>query len=79
MLIRGADSLRYIVDRIEGNFAVCETEDMTTVSICLDELPPETKEGSVIEYQNDEYVIDTEYERERRDTLFTLQESIFDE
>ncbi|KYC62718.1 DUF3006 domain-containing protein [Heyndrickxia coagulans] len=40
--------MTYIVDRIEGEFAVCEKEDRTTVDIRLSELPSAVKAGDVL-------------------------------
>ncbi len=42
---------RFIVDRFEGNFAVCETEEKVMVNILKENLPQEVKEGSIL-YQN---------------------------
>lgn len=40
--------MRYIIDRFEGEFAVCELEDMSIVNIPKDALPPEAHEGDSI-------------------------------
>ena len=67
------------VDRIEGDFAVCETEDMCVINISTAEIPFEVKEGNVLIFQNGKYIIDEEYEADRRAKIFALQDSIFDE
>lgn len=38
----------WIIDRIEGEFALCETENKTVVSIPLSALPKGIKEGDVL-------------------------------
>ena len=40
--------MRYIIDRFEGPFAVCEAEDETMVRIVRATLPAGCSEGSVI-------------------------------
>ncbi len=70
---------RLIVDRIEGGFAVCETAEETMVNIELSLLPYGTKEGSIIIENNGVFALSIEEEAERRESLFNLQESLFDE
>ena len=71
--------MRLIIDRIEGNFAVCETEDMSIVNIPISDFSFEVQEGNVLIFENGIYAIDEEYESARRAKLFALQNSIFDE
>ena len=71
--------MRLIIDRVEGDFAVCETEDMSVINIPTAEIPFDVKEGNVLIFQNGKYIIDEEYEADRRAKIFALQDSIFDE
>ncbi len=48
-----------IVDRIENSIAVVEDGD-SFFNIPISELPPETREGSVLVRDGDRYVIDAE-------------------
>lgn len=41
-------SMRYTIDRFEGNLAVVELEDKSFVNIPIVALPPEAKEGDII-------------------------------
>ncbi len=69
-----------IVDRIEGAFAVCELDDGTLKDIALSSLPKGIHEGSVIKITPaGSYIIDTAEEKERKEILFKLQDSLFDE
>lgn len=47
--------MRYVIDRIEGDFAVCEDETGTTQDIPLSSLPESTKEGLHLKYENGYY------------------------
>ena len=61
----------YIVDRFEGNYAVCECEDKKMVDIPKSELPQGVKEGSKIEKVSDGYVlVDNSKEKEDIDKKF---------
>lgn len=71
--------MRMIVDRIEEGFVVCELEDGTFKNFLSVVLPPDIREGSVLVYSDGEYSVDIEAEAERREKLFALQNSIFDE
>lgn len=54
----------FVIDRIENNIAVCEnrsTGKMTEIEIS--KLPKDIKEGSVLKYENGEYKIDIEEQK----------------
>ena len=42
---------KLIIDRFEGDFAVCETEDLEFVNFPKAVLPLDAKEGDVIQFQ----------------------------
>ena len=48
----------WIIDRMEGQVAVCETEEGRKMSIPKADLPPEAKEGDVIREEKGSYVVD---------------------
>ena len=41
--------MKYIIDRFEGDFAIVELSDETLVNIPKSAIPPDAKEGSVID------------------------------
>ncbi len=60
-----------IIDRFEGEYAVCEREDRTMVDIPKKELPQGVKEGSKIEKVSNGFVIvDNSKEKEEIDKKF---------
>lgn len=71
--------MRFIIDRIEGELAVCECEDGSYTDILLSQLPSQIKEGSVLEFINGEYKINLEAQQNRTALISALQDSIFDE
>lgn len=56
-----------VVDRIEGDFAVCENRNSGKMqSIPLLDLPENIKDGTIIKWSNGKYEIDTSEEIENR-------------
>ena len=69
--------MRFIIDRIEGGFAVCEDENRNMSDIPLLEFPFEVNAGDIIEYSADGFKrLENETEerkaklKERFDNLF---------
>jgi hypothetical protein len=69
--------MQYIIDRIEGNLAVCEREDGGLAHIPLHELPGGIREGSVLRFEDGAWALDLLAESERRKRLFEKQEGLF--
>ena len=46
--------MKYIIDRFEGDFAIVELDNKTFVNIPKAAIPPEAKEGTVIDVTIDE-------------------------
>jgi len=46
--------MKYIIDRFEGDYAIVELSDKTFVNIPKAAIPPEAKEGAVIDVTVDE-------------------------
>ncbi len=62
-----------VVDRIEGDLAVVETEWREVVNIPLKYLPEGTREGNVLDII---FRINPEREKERREEIKKLQEEL---
>ena len=61
--------MRYIIDRIEGNTAVCEDENGNFIEIDILSLPSNIKEGDCIKFENLKYILDEKYTEERRKNI----------
>lgn len=57
---------RYIIDRFEGSYAICEQEDKTFVKFLKTHLPINAKEGDVLIKGNDGNFTISEQETELR-------------
>ena len=69
-----------VVDRFEGNIAVCEdreTGEMTNIEIT--KLPEGVLEGDVLNYKNGEYTIDVEKRKEIEDRINNKVKNLFDD
>lgn len=70
--------MKYIVDRIEGEFAVCEKDDRTTVDIRLSELPSGVQAGNVIIVEDGIPRIDRQLTKERKAQIKKLADELFE-
>jgi len=68
---------RYIVDRIESGFAVCETEGGGVVEITLERLPSSVKEGDCLVYDGAKYALDGDATENRRQTIQEKMRRLF--
>ena len=70
---------KYIVDRFEGEYAVCEKEDLTLVNILRSKLPAETKEGDcLVEKDDGSFYIDIEATMDRKRQIRRKLDSLFE-
>ncbi|MBE6031595.1 MAG: DUF3006 domain-containing protein [Clostridiales bacterium] len=61
--------MKYIVDRIEADLAVCEDENEEMVNIPLKSLPEGVKEGSVVIRNGDSWELDPDEEAARKERI----------
>ncbi|WP_139904698.1 DUF3006 domain-containing protein [Clostridium thermarum] len=66
-----------VIDRFEGNYAVCEKEDRTIIDISRDKLPPEAKVGDVLIITEDVIVIDIERTKEKKREIEELTKDLW--
>lgn len=64
--------MKWIIDRIEGNFAVCELPNCDTINISISALPNGVKEGDVICLS-----IDEKEAEDRKKKIDRLMNSLF--
>lgn len=68
----------YSIDRIEGEFAVCEDDGGNIVKIPLSELYDNPKEGDMLKKLGEKYVFDKAETDARRKKIIALQNSLFE-
>ena len=69
--------MRVIIDRFEGNFAVCEKEDRKMLNIKRDKLPSDAKEGDALIIEGDMISIDVAETKKRKNTVNKLFSNLF--
>lgn len=68
-----------IIDRIEGNYAICEDKEEKFFAIEVPELPQGAKEGTVLDIQDADgtIVINEEETNRRREKMNRKQHKLF--
>jgi len=69
--------VKVIIDRFEGEFAVCEKEDRKIIDIEISKLPSNAKEGDVLNISNDTITIDVEETEKRRRKIEELTKDLW--
>jgi len=59
--------MKFIIDRLEGDFAVLEAEDKTMLDVPRSLLPADAKEGDCLRQDGETYLLD-EAEKAKRST-----------
>ena len=67
---------KLIVDRITEGVAVLEKEDRSHTAVPLSDIGLEIKEGSVLLFDGEKYIADSDEEDERRKRIFAMQERL---
>ena len=71
--------MKLIVDRFEGDYAVCEKEDGAMMNVEKDRLPKGTKEGDILILEGESIFIDNNATLERKKYIEDLMEDMWDE
>ncbi len=61
--------MKLIIDRFEGDEAVCETPELGHINVSRKDLPEGVREGDVIEQTDGGYFKDSEATEERRSRI----------
>ena len=69
--------MKYSVERIEENVALCEDDLGKTVKLRLDELPENIREGDIIVRTENSYTIDSDETSVRRKKMAEMQKKLF--
>ena len=69
--------MKVIIDRFEGNYAVCEKEDGNMINIEKDKIGQEAKQGDVLVITENEIIIDETASRNRREEIEKLTKNLW--
>jgi len=70
--------MKVIIDRFEGDFAVCEKEDRQMLDIEKIKIPITAKEGDVLNIINDRITIDSETTEKRKKGIEELTKDLWE-
>lgn len=69
--------MQLVIDRFEGNFAVCEKDDKTMIDIEKIKLPLDAKEGDVITIEQDKITIDLIETKKRKSEITKITKNLW--
>lgn len=70
---------KYIIDRFEGDYAICEKEDKSFVNIKRHKLPKDAREGDfLMENDDGSFFIDIEATENRKRLIRKKLDSLFE-
>lgn len=69
--------MQVIIDRFEGDMAVCEKADRTTFNILRSRIPAGAREGDVLVLEGDRIRIDSEATAKRRKAAEGLMKDLW--
>ncbi|MFR5601360.1 MAG: DUF3006 domain-containing protein [Lachnospiraceae bacterium] len=69
--------MKYIIDRFEGDFAVCEDENQLFVNIRKALLPEGARPGDILAKDQETYRIDNDASRSRREEMRKKMEKLW--
>jgi len=70
--------MKAIIDRFEGNYAVCESEDGKMFNLSRSKLPSAASEGDVIIIEGDNVFIDVKATEERNRYIKELMDDVWE-
>lgn len=71
--------MRVVIDRFEGDFAVCEKEDRTMLNVKRSKLPANIKESDVLIIDGDTIKIDPAETAKKRGVTDKLVENLWND
>lgn len=70
--------MKVIIDRLEGDLAICEKEDGSFMDLSIQILPSGAKEGDMLVIRGNQISIDRIGTKERRNHINKLMEDIWE-
>jgi len=70
---------RYIIDRVEGNYAIIEKENGDMYKISIESIKGDFKEGDILINQDEYFEIDKRFTLNRKNEINDKMEDMWDE
>jgi hypothetical protein len=69
--------MKLVIDRFEGDYAVCEKEDREMIDIKRDIIPEGAKEGDVLDIEGDKIIVDVKETEKRKKEIEKLTKDLW--
>lgn len=69
--------MRYVIDRFEGDYAVCEDENKEIINIERTKIPSEAKEGDVLVQIENGICLDIDETNRRKENIQRLMDDLW--
>jgi hypothetical protein len=69
--------VKVVIDRFEGDYAICEKENREMIDIKRHRIPKEAKESDVLDIQGDKIIIDVEETEKRKKDIEELTKDLW--
>ena len=69
--------MRFIIDRFEGDYAICQGEEGDMEEIERTKIPSDSKEGVVLILEGDKFFIDKEETSRLKENIDKLMEEVW--
>lgn len=69
--------MKVIIDRFEGDYAICETDSGDMIHLEINQLPSQIQEGDILIIDEDSIRIDQEKTSERRKKIQDLMDDLW--
>lgn len=69
--------MKVIIDRFEGEYAVCEKENKEMIDIEIKNLPDDAKEGDILLIDNEKIIIDKTATENRKKYIEGLMDQLW--
>ena len=70
--------MQLIIERFEGNFAVCEDENKNIINIKKEEIPEDAKEGDILVLEKNKYIVDYTETQNRKKYIQELTKDLWE-
>ncbi len=70
--------MKVTIDRFEGNYAVCEANDKSMLTIEKSKLPRSAREGDILIISGDKITIDVKGTREKKKNIKKLVDDLWE-
>jgi len=70
--------MKIIIDRFEGNYAVCEKEDRKMININISKIPTNSKAGDVLELVGEQIIVDSKCTNDRKKYIEQITKDLWE-